>query len=64
MDLALQAGVRLRADLIETGRNRLMQITYAFAGFVEVEREGAHVVLESDLALVQKPADYVEVRVS
>jgi FkbH-like protein len=58
---AKKAGVRLRADFVETGRNRVMQVTYAFAGFVEVARDGAEVTLESDLADVQAPAGYVRV---
>ncbi len=58
---ARDAGVRLRADFVETGRNRVMQITYAFAGFVEVARDGSSVTLESDLSNVQAPAAYVRV---
>lgn len=61
MAAARDAGVRLRADFVETGRNRMMQITYAFAGFVEVAREGPAVLLESDLSNVQAPAPYVTV---
>ncbi|HUR05474.1 MAG TPA: HAD-IIIC family phosphatase [Nonomuraea sp.] len=61
MGEARAAGVRLRADFVETGRNRVMQITYAFAGFTEVGRDGASVVLESDLEHVQQPAPYVDV---
>jgi FkbH-like protein len=62
MVMAREAGVRLRADFVETGRNRMMQVTYAFAGFVEVARDGTNVVLESDLSNVQPPASYVTVR--
>jgi FkbH-like protein len=61
MSEARAAGARLRADFVETGRNRVMQITYAFAGFTEVGRDGANVVLESDLEHVQQPAPYVDV---
>jgi FkbH-like protein len=61
MTLARAAGVRLRADFVETGRNRMMQITYAFAGFVEADRNGDHVVLESDLQSIQEPADYIDI---
>jgi FkbH-like protein len=64
MAAAREAGARLRADFVETGRNRMMQITYAFAGFVEVSRDGPHVVLESDLSTVQAPAPYLTVLVS
>lgn len=61
MALARDAGVRLRADFVDTGRNRMMQITYAFAGFTEIERNGPHALLESDLSAIQAPADYVRV---
>ncbi|MEU7748178.1 HAD-IIIC family phosphatase [Nonomuraea sp. NPDC049158] len=61
MSEARAAGARLRADFVETGRNRVMQITYAFAGFTEAGRDGANVVLESDLEHVQQPAPYVDV---
>ena len=63
MACARDAGVRLRADFVETGRNRTMQVTYAFAGFVEIERDADRVVLESDLATVQTWPDYVRVSV-
>ena len=61
-----EAAVRvptLRADFVETGRNRMMQVTYAFAGFTEVSRDGAAVVLESDLRSIQAQPDYVRVTV-
>ncbi len=59
MRLAAEASAGLRADFAETGRNRMMQVTYAFAGFREVSRDGAHVVLAADLASVQPPPAYV-----
>ena len=61
MSLARADGAVLRADFVETGRNRVMYVTYAFAGFVEVERDGAHVVLESDLALLQPQPAYLAI---
>lgn len=64
MSLARDAGAALRADLVETGRNRMMQVTYAFAGFGEVERHGERVVLEADLSRVQPPPSYVRVDVA
>ncbi|MEU7739180.1 HAD-IIIC family phosphatase [Nonomuraea sp. NPDC049158] len=63
MRLAKEAGVSVRADFVETGRNRMMQVTYAFAGFREVERNGAHVVLEADLTNVQPPPPYVKLEI-
>jgi FkbH-like protein len=59
MRLAKEAGAAVRADFVETGRNRMMQITYAFAGFREVSRDGDAVVLEADLETVQPPPAYV-----
>jgi len=58
---ARDAGVPLRADFVETGRNRMMRVTYAFAGFTEVARDGSRVLLESDLSRIQAPASYIRV---
>lgn len=63
MGLARDAGAKLRADFVETGRNRMMQVTYAFAGFREIAREGAAVVLQADLSAVQPAPDYVQLDV-
>lgn len=63
MRSAAEAGVGLRADFVETGRNRMMQITYAFSGFREVARDGANVVLEADLGRAQEPPGYVTLEV-
>jgi FkbH-like protein len=64
MERAAQAGAGLRADFVETGRNRMMQITYAFAGFREVDRQGARLTLEADLCQIQPAPAYVELEVS
>ncbi|RCG26491.1 HAD-IIIC family phosphatase [Sphaerisporangium album] len=64
MRLAREAGAGLRADFVETGRNRMMQITYAFSGFREVARDGAHVVLAADLDALQAPPGYVRLEVT
>jgi FkbH-like protein len=63
MSLARADGKRLRADFVETGRNRVMYITFAFAGFQEVSRDGQQVVLESDLTHIQLPPEYLTVEV-
>jgi FkbH-like protein len=64
MRTARDAGAGLRADLVETGRNRMMQITYAFSGFREVSRDGAHAVLAANLDAIQPPPAYVRLEVS
>ncbi|SES17274.1 HAD-IIIC family phosphatase [Lentzea albida] len=63
MRLAKEDGARLRADFVETGRNRVMYVTYAFAGFSEIERDDNRLVLESALEQIQPPPAYLEVNV-
>ncbi|MGH3860426.1 HAD-IIIC family phosphatase [Actinokineospora sp.] len=63
MGLAKEAGAKVRADFVETGRNRMMQVTYAFAGFREVSRVHDQVVLEADLDTLQAPPPYVRVEI-
>lgn len=64
MERAAEAGAGLRADFVETGRNRMMQITYAFSGFREVGRQDGRLVLEADLAAVQPAPGYVALEVT
>lgn len=63
LQLAVAAGTSVRADFVETGRNRMMQITYAFAGFTEVSRDGSRVVLQADLTSVQPHPPYVRLHI-
>jgi FkbH-like protein len=62
MKLAKSAGVRLRAEFISNDRNRMMYVTYKFAGFREMESGGKAVVLENDLSRVQEFPAYIHVR--
>ena len=68
MRLAKAAGVKLRAEFVENGRNRMMRVTYRLGGFKEVAKEVAddgaeRSILEHDLAAIQDDPEYVEVRV-
>jgi FkbH-like protein len=45
---AVAAGVRLRGDFVDNGRNRTMYLTYRLAGFQEISRTGDTVLLEAD----------------
>jgi FkbH-like protein len=63
MRLAKHAGARLRAEFIPTGRNRMMEITYGFAGFYEVAQIDNLVLFETDLRDIQPFPEYVEVRI-
>ncbi len=60
MGLAKAAGIPLRAEYIPNGRNRMMYVTYKFAGFKEVETHGQKVILESDCGHIQECPKYVE----
>lgn len=61
MRLAREAKVVLRADFISNDRNRLMYVSYKFAGFKEVRRIGDRIVFENDLAKIAPFPDYVRI---
>ncbi len=61
MKLAKKAGVHLRAEFVPNDRNRMMFITYKFAGFKEIERVGDLTIFENDLSNIQPFPDYVKV---
>ncbi|HJT29225.1 MAG TPA: HAD-IIIC family phosphatase [Pyrinomonadaceae bacterium] len=56
---AKEAGVALRAEFVPNKRNRMMYVTYKFAGFREIGSEGDITLLESDLSQVQPLPEYV-----
>ena len=61
---AKDAGVRLRAELVATGPNRQMLITYRFAGFREGEKVGHVSGMEHAFsALPPPPPPYVDLRI-
>jgi FkbH-like protein len=62
LQLAKAAGVRLQAEFRSTPRNRMMLVTYKFAGFHEVEH-GELSIFEHRLDNVQAFPPYVEVEV-
>jgi FkbH-like protein len=61
--LAQDAGVRLQAELKPTPRNRMMLVSYKFAGFHEVSKRGDLLVFEHPLEQVPAFPAYVEVLV-
>jgi len=63
MQLAEQAGVRLQAEFVSNDRNRIMYITYKFAGFREVGRQGEISLLENGLSHIYDFPAYVQVQV-
>jgi FkbH-like protein len=63
MEQAKAAGARLRAEFVPNGRNRMMEVTYRFGGFREVERQGEMIVFEHDLEQVAPFPEYVRVEI-
>jgi FkbH-like protein len=59
---AKNAGVKFLADFVRTERNRIMLITYKFAGFKEVDRGLGVRVLEHDLENVAAFPAHIEMR--
>ncbi|MGW5052678.1 HAD-IIIC family phosphatase [Actinokineospora sp. NPDC004072] len=58
---AERAGVRLLADFVTTGRNRMMYITYKFHGFREIAADGDTLLLEHDLRTIRPSPPHVRV---
>jgi FkbH-like protein len=63
MSMAKRENRRLLAEFIPNEVNRLMYITYKFAGFKESQKIGKKIILENDLTRIQPFPDYVTVRI-
>jgi FkbH-like protein len=62
MQQAKKNGKKVRADFIHTGRNRVMYVTFKFAGFEKLkEDESGTIVLENDLSSIQELPPYISV---
>lgn len=61
MSMAKDQNVHLQAEFVKSDRNRIMYITYKFAGFVEIESSGDYILLENDLARLQSIPEYIKV---
>ncbi|MDZ8084254.1 MAG: HAD-IIIC family phosphatase [Nostoc sp. DedQUE12b] len=63
MSLAQSNNVRLLAEFVPNDRNRMMYISYKFAGFREIENNGNSVIFENDLNRIQAAPAYVKFQV-
>jgi FkbH-like protein len=61
MRLAGEQGVRLEAEFVPTDRNRIMYVTYRFAGFTETGTRAGVVVLTAPRGGVPDPPSYLSV---
>lgn len=64
MRLAKEAKVRLLAEFVPNGRNRMMQVSYKFANFHEMARHGDLILFENDLSRIQGLPAYVKIEES
>ncbi len=62
--LAEARGKKLRAEFIETGRNRVMYITYKMMGFEEIEEKGDWSLLEYQGEEERQYPDYLELKLN
>ncbi|HEV8180926.1 MAG TPA: HAD-IIIC family phosphatase [Candidatus Angelobacter sp.] len=60
---ARESRVRLLSEFISNDRNRMMYVTYRFAGFTEIANSGGTQILEHDLVSIPAVADYISVKV-
>ncbi|MCP5095056.1 MAG: hypothetical protein GY943_05855 [Chloroflexi bacterium] len=62
MQQATAAGVRLCAEFMPNGRNRMMYVTYKFGGFREIDKQGDLILLENDLEQIQPLPAYMTIK--
>ncbi|PJI09446.1 MULTISPECIES: HAD-IIIC family phosphatase [Clostridium] len=61
MKLSKHNNVKLRAEFVPTDRNRMMYITYKFAGFKQIDKIGNITYLENNLDNIQEFPSYIEI---
>ena len=64
MSQAKAAGVKLQAEFIPNGRNRMMYVTYKFGGFAEVDKQDDLILFEHPLDQIQPLPDYVKIKIN
>ncbi|KPA09305.1 haloacid dehalogenase [Candidatus Magnetomorum sp. HK-1] len=61
---AQKRNVKLQAEMISTDKNRMMYMTYKFAGFYELEQNDHFTLFENNLSNVPDYPDYVKLNIS
>jgi FkbH-like protein len=64
MSLAKSKNVHLLAEFVSNNRNRMMYISYKFAGFKEIANNDGLIVMENDLTRIQSVPAYIKFQVS
>ena len=63
MQSAKKANVKLFSEFIDSGRNRMMYVTYKFAGFKEAESKNGKILFQNDLTNIQNFPEYIKVQI-
>ncbi len=63
MNKAKVANKRLQAEFVPNDHNRMMLVTYSFAGFKEIQTNNGVAILENDLSQIQPFPNYVKVNI-
>ncbi len=63
MKMAKENNVRLEAEFVPTDRNRMMFVTYKFAGFEEVEEKDNIKILHHNLNTIPSYPDYIKLNI-
>ena len=63
LQMAKERQVKLYADFVSNNRNRMMYVTYKFAGFKEIEKRSETIVFENDLTRIQPFPPYMQVTI-
>ena len=63
MNEAKKTNKCLRAEFVPNDRNRMMLVTYSFAGFKETQTNHGVTILENDLSQIQPIPNYVKVNI-
>ncbi|PEL51883.1 HAD-IIIC family phosphatase [Bacillus wiedmannii] len=61
INMALKESVKLRADFLHSKYNRMMYVTYKFAGFQEINSKNEKVLFENTLTDIQPHPYYIKV---
>jgi FkbH-like protein len=64
LTMARERGVGLRAKMVLNDRNRMMYMTYKFAGFTPMMKDGNREVLQHDLRQIPETPPYVRVQLT
>ena len=61
MQQAKRNNLKLYADFKQTGKNKLMYMTYKFENFKEVSNDGENIILENDLSIVKSGPKFMTI---